>query len=150
MSDNRVLEWQRRLDPARFNKKRGAQYHTAPVVLPHDAVELPDELPDEALGLLFYIDAECWLGAPEKTEVQHPVFHEGTPRTKTAKNGPVFVLSDTAALCAIPVKENYYWAANTLAQHEVLWVSFSPGKNRTDGKPRKIRVVAAFLPDDEA
>lgn len=143
------MEWQARMEPTRFNKSRGAQYHTAPTVLPHDAPECPDGTPDEAIAFLFFIDSESWIGEPVKTEVAHPVFQEGKPQSKTAKNGPVFVLGEETALCAIPVKENYYWAANVLSKQKVLYVSFSPNKKRTDGKPRKIKVLATFVPKGE-
>ena len=145
----RLIEWQRRLNPENFTKKTGAEYHTAPSVLPTDSPDYPSGMPDNAVGIMFQLDSTCWLfGEPEKETVGNPVFQEGKPRSKKAKNGPIFVMDSDRVICCVPFKDNYYWTAKVLSQHEVVYLSMKPGKRRADGKPSKVQVVAVFLPND--
>lgn len=147
--DQRLINWQRKLDPSNFSKAKGAVYHTAPAVLPPDSPDYPDGMPDNAVAIMFQLDATCWiLGEPEKEEVNDPTFQEGKPRSRSAKNGPIFLMSDDRVICVIPFKDNYYWSAKVLSQHKVLHVSIKPGKKRMDDKPRKVQIVAAFLPNE--
>lgn len=143
-----LMEWQRKMDPTNFNKSRGAQYHTAPtVVMPRD-MGYPDDLSEDAVTFLFRISDEGWIGEPEKMEIDNPLVIEKEP-AKGAKNGPVFILSETAAICTVAYKENYYWSANVLSKHQVLRIKFVPEKKRTDGKKRNIVVYATFMPNDD-
>lgn len=142
-----LMEWQRKMDPSRFNKSRGAQYHTAPTVVMPSDMGYPDDMPANSVTFLFRISDEGWIGEPEKMVVDNPVLIEKEPR-KGAKNGPVFVLGDQLALCTIAYKENYYWTANVLSKHQVLRMKFVPEKKRDDGKKRHIVVYATFLPNE--
>lgn len=142
------VRWQRKMDPSNFNKSRGAQYHTAPTVLTPNDIGFPDDLPLEAITFLFRISDEGWIGTPEKMTVENPLVVEKEPR-RGAKNGPVFILSETAALCTVAYKDNYYWSANVLSKHQVLRITFVPEKARIDGKKRNIVVYATFLPNED-
>lgn len=144
-----ALEWQRRLDPANFNKKTGAQYHTAPSVIMGDSPDIPKDAPEGSVTVMFFIDGECWLTTPERTVVDNPLFMEGKPKTKRAKHGPVFVLSETQALCAIPVSQNYYWTAQVMCSQEVFRAVFIPDKTSTkQAKVPKVKAVVTFVPKD--
>lgn len=140
-----LMEWQRSFDPLNFNKARGAQYHTAPTVVMPDAPGYPEGVPENSITILFRISEECWLGEPVKTIVENPILIEKEP-AKGAKHGPVFILGDASAIAAVPCKENYYWSAQVLTQHQVVRMSFSPDKKRKDGKKRNIVVYATFVP----
>lgn len=139
------MRWQRDMDPSRFNKSTGAQYHTAPVVINPKDDFFPFDLPLEAITFLFRISDEGWIGEPEQMVIENPVLIEKEPR-KGAKNGPIFILTETTALCTVAYKENYYWTCNVLAKHQVLRMKFIPEKKRSDGKKRNIVVYATFLP----
>lgn len=143
-----LLEWQRKMDPTNFNKSRGAQYHTAPQVVMPGTDGYPDDLPEDSVTFLFRIKEDSWLGEPERTVIDNPLLIEKEPR-EGAKNGPVFVLGDAAAVAAIACNENYYWTANVLAKHQALRITFLPDKKRTDGKKRGITVYATFMPNDD-
>lgn len=143
-----LLEWQRKLDPENFNKKTGAQYHTAPSVVFPDSADYPSDAPDDSVTILFRIDEESWIGEPEKITIYDPLIIEKTPRRKS-KNGPIIIMDDKRAYAAIPVKENYYWSANVLSKHRCVRIEFRPGKIRHDGKTRKIVVVATFIPNED-
>ena len=143
-----LLEWQRSLDPMRFNKATGAQYHTAPAVIFPDSADYPDDAPVGSVTILFHIDEESWIGEPERLDIDEPLIVEKPPATKRAKNGPIIVMGSERAYTAIPVKENYYWSANVLSKHHTTHITFKPGKKRTDGKHRKIVVIATFIPND--
>lgn len=142
-----LMSWQRKMDPSNFNKSRGAQYHTAPTVVMPGDMGYPEDLPEDAVTFLFRISDEGWIGEPEKMVVDNPLVIEKEPR-KGAKNGPVFILSETAAICTVAYKENYYWSANMLSKHQVLRIKFVPEKKRTDGKKRNIVVYATFMPNE--
>ncbi len=105
--DQRILEWQRRFDPCRFNKATGAQYHTAPAVLLPGAHEIPNDAPGDSISVMFRVSPSAWISSPEKMEITYPVFVEKAPKSKMAKHGPVFVLGQDAAVLAIPTNENY-------------------------------------------
>lgn len=145
--DHALLEWQRMLDPSKFNKKTGAQFHTAPSVVFPDSADYPEDAIDGSVTILFHISNECWLSDPQKLSLESPIIVEKPP-AKRAKNGPVLVLDAATAYIAIPVKENYYWAAWTLTTHETKSISFRPGKPKPDGSLGKTVVVATFLPND--
>lgn len=152
MDKDSLLEWQRKLDPSHFNKARGAQYHTAPTVVFPDAAEYPKRVPKDSVSILFYIDSSCWIGTlDKKTTVKKPEFIEKPPRGKSAKHGPVIILSESAALAAVVTSENYYWAAQvmSLPENEVLRATFTPGKvNKSTGKA-KIKCLVTFLPHEK-
>lgn len=141
------MEWQANMDPSRFNKSRGAQYHTAPTVVMPDAVEFPSDLPDGTVTFLYYIDSSCWLSKLEgKLVLEEPMFIEKPPR-KGAKHGPVLVLTAAEALAAIPVNENYYWAAQVVTdpKYRVLRAVFTPGKVNEKTGTSKIKCVVSFI-----
>lgn len=143
---DRLLEWQRRMDPENFNKKRGAQYHTAPSVVFPDSSDYPEGVPEESVTILFHLDGANWLGGDKKVVAKNPEFIEKPPKTKTAKHGPVIILTESSVLGACEVKDNFYWSAQVLSQHEVLLATFKPGKFNKEGK-RKIVVIATFMPN---
>lgn len=148
--DRLTLEWQRRLDPSNFNKATGAQFHTAPAVIMPGSPDIPEDAPEGSVTMMFFIDGECWIdGNPQRVSVDSPSFMERPPRTKSAKHGPVIVLSDTAALCAIPVSQNYYWAAQVMCSQDVWRVLFVPDRvaSKKGRKPR-IKVIVTFVPSD--
>lgn len=145
--DSLALEWQRKLDPSNFNKRQGAQYHTAPAVIMGDSPDIPDDAPDGSVTVMFFIDGECWLAEPEKVVVDHPVFQEGKPRSKRAKHGPVFILGDAAALCVIPVSQNYYWTAQVMCSQDVFRATFTPDRASVkETKAPKVKAVVTFVP----
>lgn len=145
-----ALEWQRKLDPSNFNKKTGAQYHTAPSVIMGDSPDIPADAPEGAVTVMFFIDGDCWIsGGSERVVVDHPLFIERPPKTKKAKHGPVLVLSDTSAICAIPVSQNYYWTAQVMCSQDVFRATFVPDRVSTKkGKSPKVKVVVTFVPRD--
>lgn len=143
-----LIDWQRKMDPSNFNKTRGAQYHTAPMVVMPGDMGYPDDLPEEAVTFMFRISDEGWFAEPEKMTIENPLVIEKDPN-KGAKNGPVFILGDALAICSVAYKENYYWAANVLSKHQVLRITFSPEKKRDDGKKRNVIVYATFLPNED-
>jgi len=149
-SINRLaLEWQRRLDPSNFNKKTGAQFHTAPTVIMGSSPDIPSDAPENSVTVLFFIDGECWLMPPEKIVVDRPLFAEKPPRSKRAKHGPIIVLSETNALCAIPVSQNYYWTAQVMCSQDVFRATFVPDKVSTkETKAPKVKVIVTFVPKD--
>ena len=141
------MEWQAKMDPSRFNKSRGAQYHTAPTVVLPGAPEFPDDLPDGTVTFLYYVDSSCWLAKlEEKVVLENPMFIEKPPR-KGAKHGPVLILTASEALAAIPVNENYYYAAQVVSQpgFQVLRATFSPGKVNEKTGTSKIKCVVSFI-----
>lgn len=145
-----ALEWQRRLDPSHFNKKTGAQFHTAPTVIMGKSPDVPDDAPENSVTVLFFIDGECWfMPLEQKLVVDHPLFAENPPRSKRAKHGPIIVLSDTQALCAIPVSQNYYWTAQVMCSQDVFRATFTPDKvSVKKEKAPKVKVVVTFVPKD--
>jgi len=142
------LKWQRALDPSHFNKATGAQYHTAPTVIPHDSPDYPKRMPKSSICLQFFIDEASWIVTPQHISIKKPVFLEGKPKTKSAKHGAVFIMDKNTAYCAIPVKENYYWSAQVLSEHEVVYAVLSPGKRTDTGKSAKTRIIAVFKPNN--
>lgn len=147
--DRRALEWQRRLDPSNFNKKTGAQYHTAPAVIMSDSPDRPKDAPEDSVTVMFFIDGECWINEPVRIDVDDPLFVERPPKQKKSKHGPILVLSATAALCAIPVSQNYYWTAQVMCSQKVWRASFVPDKAASKkGKKPRIKVVVTFIPVD--
>ena len=116
MNHDDLLDWQRKLDPSNFNKARGAQYHTAPSVVFPDTPDYPKDAPDDSVTIMFYIDGDNWLDQSEKLVVDAPLFLEKPPKSKSAKHGPIMVLTDTAALGAVLYQDNYYWSAWTLTK----------------------------------
>lgn len=147
--DKVALEWQRRLDPSNFNKKTGAQYHTAPSVIMGNSPDIPDDAPDGSVTVMFFIDGSCWIsGGSERVVVDHPMFMEKPPKSKKAKHGPVIVLSETSALCVIPVSQNYYWTAQVMCSQEVFRAVFVPDKaSAKKGKDPQVKVVVTFVPN---
>ena len=144
-----ALEWQRRLDPSNFNKKTGAQFHTAPSVIMGNSPDIPADAPEGSVTVMFFIDGECWLGGPDKVVVDHPLFIEKPPKSKRAKHGPIIVLSETSALCAIPVSQNYYWTAQVMCSQETFRAVFVPDKTSIKkAKAPKVKVVVTFVPHD--
>lgn len=147
--DSLALEWQRRLDPSNFNKRQGAQFHTAPSVIMGDSPDIPDDAPNGSVTVMFFVDGECWLGSPERLSVDHPIFIEKPPRSKRAKHGPVIVLGETSALCAIPVSQNYYWTAQVMCSQDVFRATFVPDvASVREGRPPKVRITVTFVPRD--
>lgn len=148
--DKVALEWQRKLDPSNFNKRQGAQYHTAPsVIMVPDSPDRPSDAPEGSVTVIFYIDGECWIGDLRRIDADAPQFLESPPKTKKAKHGPVFVMTEEGPLCVIPVRQNYYWTAQVMCSQDVFRASFIPDKasKKVERKP-KIRVVVTFVPKD--
>lgn len=148
--DPLALEWQRKLDPSNFNKQQGAQYHTAPsVVVTPDSPDRPQDAPEGSVTAIFYIDGECWVGDLRKVVADAPEFIEGPPKTRRAKHGPVFVMTDEGPLCVIPVRQNYYWTAQVMCSQDVFRVTFIPDtvSKKVDRLP-KVRAVVTFVPRD--
>ena len=145
-----ALEWQRRLDPSNFNKKTGAQYHTAPSVIMGSSPDVPQDAPEGSVTVMFFIDGECWIsGNLEREVVDRPMFIEKPPKTKRAKHGPILVLSETQALCAIPVSQNYYWTAQVMCSQDVFRAVFVPDRaSAKKGRAPKVKVVVTFVPHD--
>lgn len=144
-----ALEWQRRLDPSNFNKKTGAQFHTAPSVIMGNSPDIPKDAPEGSVTVMFFIDGECWIGGPERVTVDRPVFMEKPPKSKRAKHGPIIVLSETSALCAIPVSQNYYWTAQVMCSQEVFRAVFVPDRiSMEKTKAPKVKVTVTFVPHD--
>jgi hypothetical protein len=113
------------------------------------SADVPADAPAGSVSVMFFIDGECWIGEAGRMTVDRPTFIERPPRSKSAKHGPVIVLSDSAALCAIPVSQNWYWTAQVLCSQDVWRASFVPDRASTrKGKAPRIRVVATFVPRD--
>ena len=146
MNHDQLLDWQRKLDPSNFNKTRGAQYHTAPSVVFPDSPDYPKAAPDDSVTIMFQVNAENWLCTEDKIVVDSPLFIEKPPKTKSAKHGPIMVLTTDTALGAVVYNDNYYWAAWTLTQHPVWRAAFTRTKPNSKGKV-KILVTATFLPE---
>ena len=144
-----LLDWQRKFDPSNFNKATGAQYHTAPSVVFPDAAEYPDNMPDESVTILFYIDSGCWVSPlTEKIMINAPIFVEKEAKAR-AKHGPVFIMDAANVYAAVPVKEGAYWSVQmmTRPEHQPLLATFTPGKiNEKTGKA-KIKCLVTFLPN---
>lgn len=147
MKHDQLLDWQRKLDPSNFNKTRGAQYHTAPSVVFPGSPDYPEDAPDNSVTIMFQVDAENWLSQEEKLIVDSPFFIEKPPKTKSAKHGPIMVLTADAALGAVVYNDNYYWAAWTLTQYPVWRAIFKRSKPNSKGKV-KILITATFLPEN--
>lgn len=150
--DARLLEWQRKLDPSNFNKKHGAQYHTAPSVIFPDSIDYPKGVPDESVTIMFFFSDECWLCEKRMKLPENVVFVEKPPR-KNAKHGPVVIMTATEALAVLPVNENWYWSAQVLTSHEIKRCEFRfPKNNTTDdshGSKKRIACIATFMPDND-
>lgn len=145
----RLLDWQRRLDPGNFNKAKGAVYHTAPAIVFPDAADYPDDLSDDAVTMMFQIDGDMWIGTPVRCTIERPLVVEKQVR-RGRKNAPVVILSDTRALCVVPVSANYYWSANVLTRYETLRIAFKPEKADARTKtPKHITCIATFLPTND-
>lgn len=150
--ENALLNyWRDKFRPENFNQKRGAHYHTAPTVVSTNDVTYPERLSKKkgTVTVIFRINAEDFLSEPEKLFTKKAEFVEGKPATKTAKNGPIFVLTDDVALAIIPQKENFYWTAKVLSTHKIIAMKISPDKKRTDGKRREVVFTVTFVPNED-
>lgn len=147
---NRLLDWQRRLDPSNFNKATGAKYHTAPTVILPGAPEYPKHPIKGSVTILFYIDSSCWISPLKETvEIEKPIFVEREPKAR-AKHGPVILMDELSAYAAVPVNEGAYWSMQilTLEQNEALTARFVPGKVNDKTGKSKIKCVITFLPKE--
>lgn len=143
-----ALEWQRRLDPSRFNKKTGAKFHTAPSVVFPGAPDYPDDAPAGSVTILFYVDGEGWLCDPRRMTIDDPIVVEKAPRTKGTKNGSVIFMTPTQAILIVGPTQNYYWSAKILAENTPWRISLAPGRGSTDKKRPKVKVTATFIPSE--
>lgn len=142
-----LLEWQREMDPTNFNKSTGAQYHTAPSIIMPDSSDYPQDLPEGTVTMMFWINESSWLQETmKKIEIENPIIIEKPPQSKRAKHGPIIIMDDKQAYTAIPVKENYYWAAWMLTRNTPLRILFRPEKPKEIGQSRNICIIASFLP----
>ena len=144
----RLIEWTRRLDPARFNKAQGAQYHTAPSIVLPDTPDYPKNVPSNSVTIMFTLSGTCWIGIDkERTTVKGPIFVEKPPKTKRAKHGPVVVMDEASAYLIVPTNENYYWACQQMVNRDVIQAVLKPGKERDDGK-FSILCIVTFMPNE--
>lgn len=144
----RLIEWTRRLDPARFNKAQGAQYHTAPSIVLPGTPDYPDDVPSNSVTIMFTLSGTCWIGIDrKKITVKTPTFLEKPPKTKRAKHGSVVVMDATSAYLIVPTNENYYWACQQMVGREVIKAVLKPGKERDDGK-FSIVCTVTFMPKE--
>ena len=144
----RLIEWTRRLDPARFNKTQGAQYHTAPSIVLPGTPDYPLGVPENSVTIMFHLSGDCWIGINrDKVTIKSPIFVEKPPKTKSAKHGPIIVMDVASAFLIVPTKENYYWACQQMVGREVIQAVLKPGKKRLDGK-FSILCTVTFMPKD--
>lgn len=139
------LEWQRLLDPARFNKKDGAKYHTAASVVLPGSAEIPEGAPKGSVTILFYVPRADWVSEPQKVELVRPTVVEKKPRGR-AKSGSVVIMDATTVYVVIGPRENFYQSARLLATHETVRVGLRPGRVRKPGDEPETVIVGTFLP----
>lgn len=144
----RLIEWTRRLDPSRFNKAQGAQYHTAPSIVLPGTPDYPADVPSNSVTIMFYLSGTCWIGIDKsRMTVKSPIFVEKPPKTKRAKHGSIVMMDATTAFLIVPTKENYYWACQQMVGREVVQAVLKPGKVNKDGK-FKIMCIVTFMPKE--
>ena len=143
----KLIEWQRKLDPANYVKATAAQYKTAPNVILPGSPDYPKGIPDDAVAISFFIDGGGWMAEREKVTVDNPTFAAKSANSKKAKFGPIVIMSETSVLAVVPASDNYYFSAYELTKHQVLTATFKPGRDNDKGK-FKVFCAAAFMPSE--
>lgn len=125
--DKRSLEWQRKLDPSSFTKATGAQYKTAPSVIMPGSPDCFDDVPDDAIHIMFFINGDAWVGEREKVKSPSIEWSLESSSTK-AKFAPISVWDGAQPKMVVKHKENYYFGAYAAATLDVLMTELRPSK----------------------
>jgi len=145
--DKRLLEWQRKLDPSNFNKKQGAKYHTAPSVVFPGSPDYPEGVPDESVTIMFYIPGDDWIGERVEHSGSAIEFIEEQPKGKS-KSGWVTIWDAGTIIAIAKPTSNYYWSANTVANHKLVTATIRPSKHVKENlKHSDTQIIATFLPN---
>lgn len=144
LGDERLLGWQRRLDPAVCCRPREAAFHTAPAVVFPGSPDYPSAAPERSVTVMFPLKADFWIAEPRRGIVEGAEFVEKPPRGR-ARRGPVALLGKTSALCVVPVSANYYYAARELSRHDVVRLELRPSRHAQGEALGPVMCVATFL-----